>query len=54
MEKNIIFCDVMYILEMKENLFPVKLATEKDFTQTIEGNKWKFMKNNKLIAERHQ
>lgn len=45
------FQNVMFVPEMKANLFSVKSVAEKGFRQTIVGDKWLFKKNGKLIIE---
>lgn len=45
------FQNVMYVPEIKVNLFSVRSVAEKGFKQTIVGEKWLFRKNGALIVE---
>jgi len=45
------FQNVMFVPEMKANLFSVRLVAKRGFRQTVVGDKWLFKKNGRLIIE---
>ncbi|KMQ86054.1 integrase core domain protein [Lasius niger] len=48
------FQNVMFVPEMKANLFSVRSVAEKGFRQTIVDDKWVFKKNGLLVIEGHR
>lgn len=48
------FQNVIYVPEMKANLFSLRSVAEKGFKQNVVGDKWLFKKNGTLIVENQE